>query len=75
MTEFLKGKTEDEVRSIFDLFHAAMTEDGHIDMAQLGKLAVLSGVKDFPSRIKCATLAWHAIKAAINCLDSSVTTE
>lgn len=75
MTEFLKGKTEQQVRELFELFHAALTEQGTIDIKRLGKLAVLMGVKDFPSRIKCATLAWHAIKAAINHFNQSLSME
>lgn len=75
MTEFLKGKTEQQVRELFDLFHAALTEEGTISLDRLGKLAVLMGVKDFPSRIKCATLAWHAIKAAMNHINAPISTE
>lgn len=75
MTEFLKGKTKIQVKELFELFHAALTEDGRIDLIRLGKLAVLMGVKDFPSRIKCATLAWHAIKAAMNHINAPISTE
>ena len=67
MTEVLKGKTVDEFRAMFDGFHALVTSspDQPADDEHLGKLAVLGGVREFPSRIKCATLCWHTMKTAI----------
>lgn len=65
MTEALKGKTVDDARALFERFHAMVTSSGDAPAADLGKLSVLSGVREFPTRIKCASLAWHALKAAI----------
>jgi nitrogen fixation protein NifU and related proteins len=75
MTESLKGKTIDEAKAIFDKFHEALTVDGKAFDSSLGKLAVLSGVKEFPSRVKCAVLAWHTLNAALSHSDEVVTTE
>ncbi len=67
MTENLKGKSIDEFEHMFDAFHDMATADMDTppDEETLGKLAVLAGVKEFPSRIKCATLCWHTVKSAI----------
>jgi len=65
MTECLKGKSKQEVQEMFDAFHQLMTERNHSVNDKLGKLAVLAGVIDFPVRVKCATLAWHTLKAAL----------
>ena len=70
MTELLKGKTEAEAKALFDAFHHLCTEgDGAAVPAELeeevDRLRVLSGVRQFPMRVKCATLAWHAMNAAI----------
>jgi len=67
MTEFVKGKTVDEVKDAFERFHALVTApaDAPVDGSALGKLAVFSGVREFPMRVKCATLAWHTLDAAI----------
>ncbi len=65
MTEALKGKTTGEVQRMFDEFHALMTDDDVTEAEALGKLQVLAGVRDYPVRVKCATLAWHTLKAAI----------
>lgn len=75
MTEFLKGKTEQEAKAVFDKFHDALTIDDEIDFTKLGKLSVLAGVKEYPARVKCATLAWHTLKAAIDHNADVVTTE
>ncbi len=68
MTEFLKGKTLGEVQHDFDRFHRLVTslpsDAPNID--GLGKLAVFAGVREFPLRVKCATLAWHALRAALD---------
>lgn len=65
MTEAVKGKTLDQVRALFDRFHEMMTGDGECEGADLGKLEALSGVRQIPIRVKCATLAWHTLKAAL----------
>jgi len=67
MTENLKGKSIDEFKHMFNAFHEMATADMDTppDEETLGKLAVLAGVKEFPSRIKCATLCWHTVKSAI----------
>ncbi|HMA14307.1 MAG TPA: SUF system NifU family Fe-S cluster assembly protein [Kiloniellaceae bacterium] len=73
MTEVLRGKSEAEARHLFDDFHRLCTEDG-FDLEQaaahdpeaLERLQVLAGVREFPVRVKCATLAWHAMTAALD---------
>ncbi len=65
MTESLKGKTEAEVMALFDDFHALLTQDGVTASKALGKLQVFEGVRQYPARVKCATLAWHALDAAL----------
>jgi len=74
MTDAVKGKTLTEARGLFDRFLLLVT-DGAIDDANLGKLAVLAGVSDYPTRVKCASLAWHTLRAAIDNRDEVVTTE
>jgi nitrogen fixation NifU-like protein len=66
MTEALKGKTIDEARSLFDRFHDMVTSPPEIAAPDLGKLSVLAGVREFPTRVKCASLAWHTMKAAVS---------
>ncbi len=75
MTEGLKGKTLDEARALFDGFHGLVTEGADGDPSGLGKLVVFSGVCRFPARVKCATLAWHTVKAAMDNANEPVTTE
>ena len=65
MTEAVKGKTRDQARALFERFHEMMTGDDDIEGADLGKLEALSGVRQIPIRVKCATLAWHTLKAAL----------
>ena len=74
MTEAVSGKTETEIAELFEQFRKAVTGDPAADAEPLGKLAVLCGVKDFPMRVKCATLAWHTLLAAI-AGDGKVSTE
>lgn len=74
MTELLKGKTTAEATQLFERFHNLLTH-GPVVSAELGKLAVFSGVAEFPARVKCATLAWHTLRAALNQADDIVTTE
>jgi len=78
MTESLKGKTEAEARALFNRFHelvAGENSAGARDPAALGKLAVFSGVRDYPVRIKCAVLCWHTLKAALDQCRETVATE
>lgn len=74
MTQQLKGKSLDEVEHLFEAFHQVVTGDNH-QIEALGKLAVLSGVAEYPSRVKCATLCWHTMKAALQGSEANVTTE
>ncbi len=74
LTETLKGKTRAEAESLFERFHDLVTGKGG-DVASLGKLAVFSGVSEFPVRVKCASLAWHTLKNALNGKPEVVTTE
>lgn len=73
MTESIKGKTEAEVRKLFEHMHELLTQQG--GATEVGKLKVLSGVHEFPMRVKCATLAWHTMKAALGNEQNTVTTE
>jgi nitrogen fixation NifU-like protein len=77
MTSSLKGKALPEAEQAFERFHRMLTEKeprGEV-AAALGKLAVFAGVREFPSRIKCATLAWHTARAALRGQSEPVTTE
>jgi len=75
MTEALKGKTIAEADAIYQQMHEQMT-GGEVDMATLGKLEVLGGVREFPARVKCATLSWHTMHSAMESdADGQVTTE
>ena len=65
MTDAVKGKTVAEATALFEQFHAMITSDTETPAADLGKLSVLAGVREFPTRIKCASLAWHTMKAAV----------
>ena len=76
MTDAIKGKTVAEARQLFDQFHAMVTgTEGPVEPEALGKLAVLSGVRDFPTRVKCASLAWHTLCAAMDDAHEPVSTE
>ncbi len=76
MTEIIKGKTEQEAEDLFKTFHqVATSEDEEVNLEALGKLAVLAGVREYPARVKCATLAWHTLDAALQGDQASVTTE
>ncbi|MFQ5816520.1 MAG: Fe-S cluster assembly sulfur transfer protein SufU [Terriglobia bacterium] len=77
MTETLKGKTRAEVEALFQRFHTLVTKDNPETPAvsELGKLAVFSGVRDYPVRVKCATLAWHTLRAALQGGGETVSTE
>lgn len=79
MTEKLKGKTVAEAEALFGTFHTLLTdENAQLDETTeeaLGKLAVFSGVREFPARVKCATLAWHTLRAALHKSGETVSTE
>jgi nitrogen fixation NifU-like protein len=64
MTEAVKGRSRAEVDALFRRVHALLTKQG-AGNAELGKLAALSGVREFPARVKCASLAWHTLNAAL----------
>ena len=73
MTEALKGKTRADARSLFEKFHPMVMGTGPAE--GVGKLDVFSGVSEFPVRVKCATLAWHTLLAALEGRDDTVSTE
>ena len=77
MTQLLKGKTKAEAEKLFEVFHTMVTGQTPADGSkqELGKLAVFSGVSEFPVRVKCATLAWHALHAALEGQAEAVSTE
>jgi nitrogen fixation NifU-like protein len=77
MTETLKGKTAAQAQDYFACMHSLLT-DGEVqcsDMASLGKLAALSGVREFPTRVKCATLCWRTMKNALEGSEEAASTE
>jgi nitrogen fixation NifU-like protein len=76
MTETLKGKTRAEAEELFQTFHDLVTgRQAQLDAPELGKLAVFSGVSEFPIRVKCATLSWHTLRAALKGNGDIVSTE
>jgi nitrogen fixation NifU-like protein len=77
MTESLKGKTQEEAEALFERFHDLVTGklDKGEETGELGKLAVFAGVQEFPVRVKCATLAWHTLRAAVEKKEEPVSTE
>ncbi|GIW40553.1 MAG: iron-sulfur cluster assembly scaffold protein [Candidatus Binatia bacterium] len=75
MTETVKGKSKDEAEELFRLFHDLVTRGRKPPGRDLGKLAVFAGVSEFPVRVKCATLAWHTLRAALEGKDERVSTE
>lgn len=76
MTEGVKGRTLDELPKLFDRFHRLVTDrTAPADDAELGKLAVFGGVRDYPARVKCAVLAWHTLRAALDEGSEVVSTE
>ena len=77
MTEALKGKTLAEARAMFRKFHGLVTDDAEesIEGPGLGKLEVFSGVCQYPARVKCATLAWHTVNAALEKDGKAISTE
>jgi nitrogen fixation NifU-like protein len=77
MTQMIKGNTTEAANTLFEKFHDVVTSstDTELDVAELGKLAALVGVREFPMRVKCASLAWHTLQAAIHGDNEDVTTE
>ena len=77
MTEAIKGKSIEEAEALFAQVHELLTDESHREVTfdLLGKLKVLTGVKEFPMRVKCATLAWHTMHAALNKETDMVSTE
>ncbi len=75
MTQALKGKRTEEAEALFQRFHHVVTGKNGIEASELGKLAAFAGVSEFPVRVKCATLAWHALHAALNGEQHAVSTE
>ncbi len=77
MTDAVKGKTTEQARALFEAFHRMVTSSigSEPDVDAMGKLAVLAGVREFPARVKCASLAWHTLNAAIDAEAEPVSTE
>jgi len=77
MTQSLKGKTKEDAEKLFQNFHRLVTgkAKGNADQPDMGKLAVFSGVCEYPARVKCATLAWHTLQAALEGKQDAVSTE
>lgn len=76
MSSSVKGKTKEEADQLFETFHRLVTGDASgLSAAELGRLAAFSGVSEFPARVKCATLAWHTLKTALEGKQEKVTTE
>lgn len=76
MTEIVKGKTIQEAEELFKKFHEMTTgKEEQINLEAVGKLAVLAGVREYPARVKCATLAWHTLDAALKNEQKAVSTE
>ena len=75
MTEAVKGKDRAAVRTLFEQVHALLTREEAQAQASLGKLAALSGVREFPARVKCASLCWHTLNAALGSGAATVSTE
>jgi len=74
MTESVKGKTKEEALKLLDKFHELLTTDVAVNK-DLGKLVVFCGVRDYPARVKCATLAWHTLKNALTSPGEAASTE
>jgi nitrogen fixation NifU-like protein len=77
MTTSVAGRTKDEAEALFEKFHTMLAGESKSppDLEALGKLAVFGGVREFPTRVKCATLAWHTLRAAIEKKEELVSTE
>lgn len=76
MSSTVKGKSTEEANQLFDTFHSLVTGDtSTVDAGELGRLAAFSGVSEFPARVKCATLAWHTLRTALEGEQETITTE
>jgi nitrogen fixation NifU-like protein len=75
MTEAVKGKDRTAIRALFEQVHNLLTRQDAVADASLGKLAALSGVREFPARVKCASLCWHTLNAALEHGAATVSTE
>jgi len=76
MSATVKGKSKEEAEQIFETFHRLVTGDASgLSAADLGRLAAFSGVSEFPARIKCATLAWHTLRSALEGKEEKISTE
>lgn len=76
MSSTVKGKSKEEAERLFETFHGLVTGDSSdLSAAELGRLAAFSGVSEFPARVKCATLAWHTLRSALEGTNEKVTTE
>jgi nitrogen fixation NifU-like protein len=75
MTEAVKGKSKGAVAELFGKVHASLTQQDAAPDPALGKLAALSGVREFPARVKCATLCWHTLNAALERGKATISTE
>jgi nitrogen fixation NifU-like protein len=75
MTEAVKGRDRRDIARLYDEVHALLTEHGSTPASDLGKLAALGGVAEFPARVKCASLCWHTLNAALARQPSMVSTE
>ena len=65
MTETLKGRTCEEAETLFERVHGMLTGEEEADLAAIGKLAALAGVREYPTRVKCASLCWHTVHSAL----------
>ncbi|MGZ6124549.1 MAG: Fe-S cluster assembly sulfur transfer protein SufU [Myxococcales bacterium] len=76
MTGAVKNRTRAEAEALFQSVHAMLTEGpGKVDLEKLGKIAALSGVWEYPARVKCASLAWHTLRSALEGAETPVSTE
>ena len=75
MTEAIKGRTVSEANAVFEAYQRMVMGEEAGDTSAIGKLAVFEGVREFPMRVKCATLAWHTFRAALKGGDEAATTE
>ena len=75
MTQAIKGKSIAEAEAIFEAYQKMVTGEEGADPSSLGKLAIFEGVREFPMRVKCATLAWHTLRSALRDSNETATTE
>jgi len=75
MTDVMQGKTLSQAHQLFEQFHRMLTSDDEVGALTVDKLTVLAGVREFPARVKCATLAWHTLEAALKQDHTTVSTE